>query len=67
VSTKIDLAEAAEFDREAAYAAIADVAPTITVLETSARSGAGVDDLVTELLRRRERLVPAPAGSPTTT
>jgi hydrogenase nickel incorporation protein HypB len=67
VITKIDLADAVEFDRPAAYAAIADVAPTITVLETSARTGAGVDELVNELLRRRERLVPTPAASPTTT
>jgi hydrogenase nickel incorporation protein HypB len=67
VITKIDLAAATEFDRAAAYAAIAAVAPTITVLETSARTGAGVDDLVTELLRRRERLVPpAPTLAPTT-
>ncbi|EDY39751.1 hydrogenase accessory protein HypB [Cyanobium sp. PCC 7001] len=44
--TKIDLAEAVEFDRAAAHAAIARVAPHARVLETSARSGAGLDALI---------------------
>jgi hydrogenase nickel incorporation protein HypB len=44
--TKIDLAEVVEFDRAAAHAAIARVAPQARVLETSARSGAGLDALL---------------------
>lgn len=44
--TKIDLAEAVGFDRAAAHAAIARVAPQARVLETSARSGAGLDALL---------------------
>ena len=44
--TKIDLAEVVGFDRAAAHAAIARVAPHARVLETSARSGAGLDALI---------------------
>jgi hydrogenase nickel incorporation protein HypB len=47
--TKIDLAEVVDFDRAAAHAAIARVAPQARVLETSARSGAGLDALITAL------------------
>ena len=49
--TKIDLAEAVGFDRAAAHAAIARVAPHARVLETSARSGAGLDALINALAR----------------
>ena len=49
--TKIDLAEAVGFDRAAAHAAIARVAPHARVLETSARSGAGLDALIAVLAR----------------
>ncbi len=49
--TKIDLAEAVGFDRAAAHAAIARVAPQARVLETSARSGAGLDALMDALAR----------------
>jgi hydrogenase nickel incorporation protein HypB len=47
--SKIDLADAVGFDREAAHAAIARVAPQASVLETSARSGAGLDALIGRL------------------
>ena len=43
VITKIDLAEAVEFDRAAAYAAIHAVRPGMPILETSARTGQGID------------------------
>ena len=46
-----DLGEAVGFDRAAAHAAIARVAPHARVLETSARSGAGLDDLINALAR----------------
>jgi hydrogenase nickel incorporation protein HypB len=46
---KIDLADVVGFDRQAAHAAIARVAPRATVLETSARSGAGLDALISRL------------------
>jgi hydrogenase nickel incorporation protein HypB len=41
VVTKIDLAEACEFDREAAYANIREVRPGIRIFETSAKTGEG--------------------------
>ena len=47
--SKIDLAEAVGFDRAAAHAAIARVAPHAQVLEVSARSGAGLDALIEAL------------------
>jgi len=47
--TKIDLAEVVEFDRAAAHAAIARVAPHARVLETSARTGVGLDALIAAL------------------
>jgi hydrogenase nickel incorporation protein HypB len=46
-----DLGEAVGFDRAAAHAAIARVAPHARVLETSARSGAGLDALINALAR----------------
>lgn len=50
VITKTDLSAAVDFDRAAALAAIASVHPGLPVVETSARTGAGVDDLVHLLL-----------------
>lgn len=50
VITKIDLADAVEFDRETALAAIESVHPGIPVFETSARTGAGLDQLISTLL-----------------
>lgn len=43
VITKIDLAEACRFDRAAALAAIEQVRPGVSVLETSAITGQGLD------------------------
>jgi hydrogenase nickel incorporation protein HypB len=45
VISKLDLAEAVGFDRDAARSNIARVAPNAAVLETSARSGAGIEAL----------------------
>lgn len=42
--TKIDLAEAVEFDRDAARAAILSVRPGMRILEVSAKTGAGMDE-----------------------
>jgi hydrogenase nickel incorporation protein HypB len=50
VISKIDLAEAVEFDRAAARAAIAAVAPRATVVEVSARTGEGIAGLLERLL-----------------
>jgi len=42
--SKIDMAEAAEFDSAAARASIASVHPDATIIATSARTGAGLDE-----------------------
>ncbi|MEB3235048.1 MAG: hydrogenase nickel incorporation protein HypB [Cyanobacteriota bacterium] len=57
VITKIDLAAAVGYDRQAAHGAIARVAPAAAVLETSVRSGEGIDALVA-VLRRTLALSP---------
>ena len=41
IITKTDLADAVEFDRAAAHAAIQDVRPGIGIFEVSAKSGDG--------------------------
>jgi len=64
--TKIDLAAAVEFDRAAAHAAIARVAPHARVLETSARSGAGLDALIA-LLGLAPTAAPAASSIPPVT
>lgn len=43
IITKMDMAEAAGFDRAAAHASIQSVRPGLSVLEVSARTGAGMD------------------------
>ena len=49
VITKIDFAEACRFDRAAAMAAIEQVRPGVTVLETSVVTGEGVDAWLAEI------------------
>ncbi len=53
VVTKVDLAEAVEFDRRTAEANIAAVHPGVPVIYTSARTGAGLDDWIAWLDARR--------------
>ncbi|MCA9240563.1 MAG: hydrogenase accessory protein HypB, partial [Planctomycetales bacterium] len=43
IVTKIDLAEAAEFDRHAALNSVQAVRPGMEVLEVSAKTGEGMD------------------------
>lgn len=57
--TKIDLAEMAEFHRQAALAAIDDVRPGLPVLAVSSKTGAGMEEWVDELLARRAEAVGA--------
>jgi hydrogenase nickel incorporation protein HypB len=59
VITKVDIAAAVEWDRAAAYAALTGVNPTAPVIETSARTGAGVDVLLDLLLG-----APVPGSTP---
>ena len=49
VITKIDLAAAAEFDREAAHRNIQSVRPGMQVFEVSAKTGAGMDAWIESL------------------
>jgi hydrogenase nickel incorporation protein HypB len=50
VVTKIDLAEAAGFDREEARRNIHAVRPGLEILETSARTGQGMEEWLSRLL-----------------
>ena len=60
VITKIDIAGAVEWDREAAMAAIRAVNPTAPVVETSSRSGDGVSEVLNRLLTPSPQLQEAP-------
>jgi hydrogenase nickel incorporation protein HypB len=52
--TKIDLAEAVEFDREAAGRSIQSVRPGMQVLEVSAKTGLGIDEFLRFVEKRVE-------------
>src|SRR5579862_311284 len=54
VITKIDLAEAVEFNAEAAKRSIQSVRPGMTVLNVSAKSGAGMKEFLGFLRSRRD-------------
>lgn len=54
--TKLDLAEACEFDRALALANIDAVRPGMKVFETSAKTGAGLDEWLGYLAGRRAAL-----------
>ena len=53
VITKMDLAEAVEFNREAAHQNVQSVRPGMEILEVSAKSGAGLDRFLDFLKARR--------------
>jgi hydrogenase nickel incorporation protein HypB len=62
--TKIDIAEAVGYNREAANRSMRDVQPNIEIVELSARSGAGVGAWITLIesrLEAKKRGAPAPA------
>jgi hydrogenase nickel incorporation protein HypB len=61
VITKMDLAEACEFDLETAMENIRSVRPGMRILTTSAKSGAGMDDWFSCLAAEREAHCPAAA------
>jgi hydrogenase nickel incorporation protein HypB len=52
VITKIDLAAAVGFDREAAYRNVQEVRPGLPVLEVSGRSGLGMEAWLAEIVKR---------------
>lgn len=51
--TKLDLAEAVEFDRDAAHQSVQDVRPGMQIIELSARNGMGMDIWLALLEQRR--------------
>ena len=53
VITKIDLAEAVDFDREAAHKSLQAIRPGIRIFETSAKTGAGMDAWLDYLATQR--------------
>ncbi|HEY4305382.1 MAG TPA: hydrogenase nickel incorporation protein HypB [Gemmatimonadaceae bacterium] len=55
VITKVDIADAVGFDRTAAYANLRSVRPEIEILETSARSGQGIDEWIRRVDRTNDR------------
>ncbi len=57
VITKIDIAEAVGFDREAAHASIQSVHPNIPVYEVSAKTGQGMDAWLDALITYREQAI----------
>jgi hydrogenase nickel incorporation protein HypB len=56
VITKMDLADACDFDRKTAHANIHSVRPGMTIFETSAKTGEGMDDWLRFLLESRRRI-----------
>jgi len=50
VITKADIADAVEWNSESAYTALRSVNPVAPIIETSSRTGAGVDSLLDQLL-----------------
>ena len=60
--TKADLSEPCEFDREAALANIEAVRPGMRVVETSAKTGRGMDEWIQLLKQMRDRLVTTAAS-----
>lgn len=53
VITKMDIAEAVEFDRAAALQSIESIRPGMRIFETSAKTGAGMDDWLGYLNEQR--------------
>lgn len=63
IITKIDLAEACEFDRVRAIENIQAVRPNMPVIETSAKTGQGMQTWIEYLIRTRSQMN-VPAGTP---
>jgi hydrogenase nickel incorporation protein HypB len=55
VITKIDLASAVDYDRDAALQNIREIRPGIRIFETSAKTGAGMGDWLTFLAEARAK------------
>ncbi|MFM8953968.1 MAG: hydrogenase accessory protein HypB, partial [Planctomycetaceae bacterium] len=55
--TKLDLAAACDFDRATARSNIEAIRPGIRIIETSAKTGAGLDEWLAYLAARRSELM----------
>jgi hydrogenase nickel incorporation protein HypB len=53
IITKMDIAEAVGFDRDAALKNVREIRPGIRIFETSAKTGAGMDDWLAYLAEER--------------
>jgi hydrogenase nickel incorporation protein HypB len=62
VVTKIDIAEAVGYDRDAANTSIRQVHPGVPILELSARTGAGMEEWMRTIEDRIRAKALAPAG-----
>ncbi len=67
VITKIDLAEAVEFDRDAALQSLNQVHPGIPIFEVSAKKGTGLDAWLDFIIQRCEAWRPHPTVRPPVT
>lgn len=63
--TKIDLGDAVGFVRADAYANVHEVSPGLPIVETSTRTGVGMNVWFDRLARLREAPAPAPTAIPT--
>ncbi len=67
VITKIDLAQACEFDRTKAWKNVREIRPNIRIFETSAKTGAGMEPwfefLASQNAGRSRVVAPAPSGA----
>jgi hydrogenase nickel incorporation protein HypB len=59
IITKIDIAEAVGFDRDAAIRNIREIRPGIQIFETSAKTGAGMEEWLTYLAGQKTTAQPA--------
>ncbi len=62
VVTKIDIADAVGFDRDAAQKSIRSVNPSAQILELSARTGAGMAEWISLLEKRLRTKTPTAVG-----
>lgn len=58
ILTKIDIAEAVEFEHDLAITNIQNVRPNMTIFETSAKKGTGMDDWLTYLIQQQQSIIP---------
>ena len=59
IITKIDLAAAVDFDRTAAHANLRAVCPNVTLIETSAKTGVGLQAWIDYLVAQHQLLYPS--------